>query len=485
MWWISDAVARAGGGQNFGGGGSSGGGGGYSGGGGGFSGGGNSINTEGGGDLFLLLWWLCIEHPLFGIPTLLIAGWIFYKTQLARAGQPSERTTRRSRQLVTRALDLTGLRARDPQFSRALFLDLARLLFVRGHQERGRNNWAALAPYFTDEGTAGLKQLHADDQPVDHVIIGSAAVVGVGLERDFTTLNVTFTANLVEGGSHRYVEEVWRFRRSAGAVSLGPDKMRTLSCPSCGSGMETRADGTCARCDTVIVDGRLQWQVTLVRRSTARDVPAIDLQLGGGGIEVGTDMPTVMDPGLAAATRTLRARYPLEHWVEFRERVSHTFTQIQAAWTTRAWEKARPYETDFLFQQHRYWIERYSREGLHNRLDDIAITDIVPARIEIDPFCEAITVRVYARMRDWTEDKRGKIVGGDPRTPRVFSEYWTFVRSAGRQRNGAAPDQCPSCGAALDKVSETGVCGYCDAKVTGGDFDWVLSSIDQDEVYLG
>jgi hypothetical protein len=34
-------------------------------------------------------------------------------------------------------------------------------------------------------------------------------------------------------------------------------------------------------------------------------------------------------------------------------------------------------------------------------------------------------------------------------------------------------------------VSETGVCGYCDAKITGGEFDWVLSTIDQDETYRG
>jgi hypothetical protein len=30
-----------------------------------------------------------------------------------------------------------------------------------------------------------------------------------------------------------------------------------------------------------------------------------------------------------------------------------------------------------------------------------------------------------------------------------------------------------------------GTCGYCKALVTSGDFDWVLSKIEQDEAYHG
>ncbi len=28
-----------------------------------------------------------------------------------------------------------------------------------------------------------------------------------------------------------------------------------------------------------------------------------------------------------------------------------------------------------------------------------------------------------------------------------------------------------------------GICDYCGAKITSGDFDWVLSRIEQDEAY--
>ena len=42
---------------------------------------------------------------------------------------------------------------------------------------------------------------------------------------------------------------------------------------------------------------------------------------------------------------------------------------------------------------------------------------------------------------------------------------------------------CPSCGAPLDKINQAGQCEYCETVVTLGDFDWVLTNIEQDEVY--
>jgi len=43
---------------------------------------------------------------------------------------------------------------------------------------------------------------------------------------------------------------------------------------------------------------------------------------------------------------------------------------------------------------------------------------------------------------------------------------------------------CPSCGAGL-KVNMEGNCEYCRALVASGDFDWVLSKIEQDDSYAG
>ena len=119
-----------------------------------------------------------------------------------------------------------------------------------------------------------------------------------------------------------------------------------------------------------------------------------------------------------------------------------------------------------------------------NRAADVRVSAVQLARIQMDAYYTAITVRIAASMLDWTENAAGDVVGGSKGQPKRFSEYWTFVRTAGSPH---APrenvDSCPSCGAPLDRVGEGGVCGYCEAKITSGDFDWVLAAIDQDDVY--
>jgi hypothetical protein len=83
-------------------------------------------------------------------------------------------------------------------------------------------------------------------------------------------------------------------------------------------------------------------------------------------------------------------------------------------------------------------------------------------------------------------DSKGKVVGGNAKVNRRFSEYWTFIRTAGK---AVAPrhddNHCPNCGAPLDNVNAAGVCAYCDTKIVTGDYDWVLSRIEQADVYAG
>jgi hypothetical protein len=58
------------------------------------------------------------------------------------------------------------------------------------------------------------------------------------------------------------------------------------------------------------------------------------------------------------------------------------------------------------------------------------------------------------------------------------------VRGAGVRGKPRTDRGCPSCGAEL-KAGMGGTCEYCGAHVTRGEFDWVLSRIDQDEAYRG
>jgi ribosomal protein L37AE/L43A len=68
---------------------------------------------------------------------------------------------------------------------------------------------------------------------------------------------------------------------------------------------------------------------------------------------------------------------------------------------------------------------------------------------------------------------------------RRWSEYWTFIRNRNAKAQHARTElSCPNCGAPL-KVNATGICQFCGGKVTSGEFDWVLSKIEQDESYSG
>ena len=96
-----------------------------------------------------------------------------------------------------------------------------------------------------------------------------------------------------------------------------------------------------------------------------------------------------------------------------------------------------------------------------------------------------VTVRLFAKMIDYTADQGGKVVGGHAKKARIFSEYWTFVRAVGHKAEVKSAEVCPNCGAPLDRVDLGGICGYCDTRITGGEHSWVLSTITQDEVYAG
>jgi len=49
-------------------------------------------------------------------------------------------------------------------------------------------------------------------------------------------------------------------------------------------------------------------------------------------------------------------------------------------------------------------------------------------------------------MVDYVVDREGKVVSGDRDKPRVFSEYWTFIRRVGASRPAFHPPPPPQGG---------------------------------------
>jgi len=161
------------------------------------------------------------------------------------------------------------------------------------------------------------------------------------------------------------------------------------------------------------------------------------------------------------------------------------FIKTYASWSSKKIDKIRNLLSDRLYDSWIFWIDNYKKEGLTNKLDDIKINNTEIVNIDFDKFYETVTVRVHASCKDYTINKKGELEGGSKRKIRKFSEYWTFIRRTGVEKDTYDYATCPNCGAPADKMGQSGICEYCNTKISNGDFSWVLSIITQDEVYRG
>ncbi|HEX8710206.1 MAG TPA: Tim44-like domain-containing protein [Pyrinomonadaceae bacterium] len=493
----TEALARVGGGQSYGGGRSSG-----RSGGGGSGGGGGFIIW-----ILLRLVMLTVEYPLIGIPLdiIIIGGFIYYYFKKA-AAPPSVCSSEASGVTPTPGpgsstekrgftQEFNQLRRFDPNFSEITFTDFCYALYARAHDARGRGNLGLdqLSPYISEGARGALIQRNPPHlQAVTGIIIGSMQVTGVhGLASPVVTISVDFETNYTEitaqngkrgGEMTYYVRERWHLERKRDVLSPPPAQATALHCPRCGAALMKDAAGACAFCSAKIESGEFQWFVRSIELLNREERGPL---LTSNVPEVGTDYRSIVQPHFLNIARHFEQHNPTFKWGEFEARVRLIFNELQAAWSSLDWERARPHETDNIFQMHQYWIEAYKRQGLRNALDQLQITRMQPVKIREDAFYNSITMRIWAQGCDYTIDSSGKVVSGSPTKLRQWSEYWTFIRNRqARPAHARADLNCPNCGAPL-KINVTGICEYCLGKVTSGEFDWVLSKIEQDESYAG
>ena len=476
------------------------------GGGGSYSGGGGHGGGGGGGgalvwlifQLFRMLIYLTIEYPVVGIPLdiLVAAGVIYYFVRRVRRVEPTTplglNTQQFSSENIPRQFD--QLRKFDPNFSEIVFTDFAYALYGKAQDARGHGAAALdqFSPYLSDGARANLLQRNPPGlKEVKGIIVGALNIANIsGLETPLVKISLVFEANyteVVQANQKQtemsyYVRERWELERKRDVLSPPPAQATALHCPRCGGALQKNTAGACAFCGAKIESGEFQWyvrEVALLTREAKGPLLTSDVP------EVGTDYRSVVQPGLDNIRVAFEKNNPDFSWGAFQARARLIFDELQAAWSTLDWDRARPHETDSLFQMHQYWIDAYRRQHLHNKLDQCVITAMQPVKITEDKFYNAITMRIGAQGYDYTADANGRVVAGSTTNLRRWSEYWTFIRNRSAKPASARADlNCPNCGAPL-KVNAAGICEFCGGKITSGEFDWVLSRIEQDESYQG
>ena len=482
----ADAFARGGGGHSFSGGSS------HS-----YSGGSSSGYSGGGGsNSFGIFYLLSMLSPLQMLALVIIGILVFWlKVKYFPSEDPDVSENAIATQYAPPSIDagLQALMADDPEFSMPFFRDFCFSLYSTLHHARGLGEAEVTKykAYLSDGACLQLLSVNRNQDGINHpiigVVIGAFQVASVSQDEKQTKISVTFDANFTQeaaGASKQqsfYSREVWVFVRDRGVHSKKPALNRQIQCPSCGSPAKSDLHGKCPACNQVIRSGVYDWFIKELNVIEVSNRPPL---LTSTVAEVGTDFPTIYDQHLPLMQAKVLSELRLTDFNSMNDRAQQIFYQLQKTWSARDLSLLRPYETNSLYETHLYWIEEYKKQKLVNRLTDVKIEKVELVKLFIDAHYVSATLRIFAVLKDWTETEGGQTVCGSKYNPREFSEYWTLIRSRSFQQPKGGFNQCPACGAPL-KISQAGECEYCHSIVTSGEFDWVLSSIEQDESYRG
>ncbi|HYX23910.1 MAG TPA: TIM44-like domain-containing protein, partial [Thermoanaerobaculia bacterium] len=341
-----------------------------------------------------------------------------------------------------------------------------------------------------------LAQRRPVGAPVSGVVIGAMRVVDLsipavsaapaGTPQPQVVVLLEFEANMtvgMAGAEHtHYVRERWRLVRDAGVKSKPPAQVKSFQCPNCGAPFGPEGGDRCQYCGQVVSGGRFDWSVTSIDLLQLEERPPA---LTTNVQEVGTNWPTIFHPQLAARWAELVRDDPAVTQDALAARFKVIYDELNATWTRRDLGGARPYVSDGLFDYLQYWVTAYEKQGLRNVLEGMRMVEWKAVKIVRDRHYDSLTIRLWGAGRDYTvRQATGDVVTGDPKRDRFYSEYWTLIRGAGVKGAPRTDKTCPNCGAPLD-VNMAGECEHCGAKITSGAFDWVLSTIEQDDSYTG
>jgi uncharacterized Zn finger protein (UPF0148 family) len=440
--------------------------------------------------IFELIYWLIritIEAPQIGLPLIaIVVGFVAYGAYKKHQNKDWDSGPPVS---LERQITLDELRRLDPDFSQIVFEDFAFRLFSTAHRVRhSPETLATVAPYVAPAARAALAARPPIGAPVQAVVIGAMRTYRVDLpeiaEGHRMRIGIEYEANVTTATATYFTVEAWLFGRDAARRSKPPGATTGFPCPNCGAPWQATATGTqvCASCGEIVDNGRFDW---VVEQATLRSSDTRPPTLTAEVPERGTELPTYRHPDVDERWLELEQGDPAMTDAAFEARLHMIYAELHRAWAGNELRPARGLLSDGLYDYLQYWIDAYRQQGLRNHLVDMRVLHTAFAKVTRDRWYDAVTIRVWGTGKDFVvREADGELVRGSKRRERKYSEYWTLIRSANRKGAPVTTPSCSNCGAPL-QISMAGACEHCGAHITAGEFDWVLSKIEQDDSYRG
>ena len=165
---------------------------------------------------------------------------------------------------------------------------------------------------------------------------------------------------------------------------------------------------------------------------------------------------------------------------DLREKLSNVYVQMQNGCTARNIESLRPYFTDALYQQFDRQIKSLIASHRINRVDRIAVLDVVLRGWFQEGGDDHLVALLKTRITDYIVDEdTGKVISGSDTAEKFMTYEWDLSRPTGtvtEQAGEVTERHCPNCGAPLS-VNESAKCPYCDTVLTFQDHDWTIYAV--------
>lgn len=463
----ADAFARAGGGQGYSGGSS---GGSYSGG--GYSGGGYGFSGGSGGDAFvfdLLFLWvrLSLSQPLIGVPVNAFLLYIAYQCLNARYETRRDRfiSDGLQKQSALRLLDETAqLKARDPAFDEARFLDRACAAFLKVQQAWTAGDMGPARGFVSDgvheRFTRQLRDLRARGlaNVMQDVRVLDRCVLGCVSDPHFDALHVGIRAHALDrtvdakgdyvGAHDGEFEEVWTFLRRPGAKTLKAGGAIEGQCPSCGSPLSISDAGSCGACKSFVNSGEHDWVLAEITQRS--EWSAHDAERDTDGWRAFAEA----DPALSAEAVEDRASVMFWRWLDAL-RLGDPAPLLAVASPARA--------------------AALVEEARGARWRDAAVGAVELIACERAGAFDRLHVQVK-----WEAAPLTRLGDKDQAGARMRQRhFFVLERAAGVKtdaRGGLRTLRCPACGAPPAEKDQA-ACAYCGKPFNDGSRDWILREV--------